>query len=195
MVVIAAPGATDVYASIIGACETDVQLVIIDGNAILGTIPFMEALKADGEDLIVGDQQRRINYGQSDPEIVPITYAHAIQVLTEVLGQLPDIPKAPLQLVRASGSKSQFKPQHNWSLALDEQHETGFALRPMLPYNGMQTGPDTTRLALTAVAATPIGPVPLDKVSVPDDPNYAAKIKGQRNIPPAIVEGLKTFYS
>jgi hypothetical protein len=65
----------------------------------------------------------------------------------------------------------------------------------MLPFKGMRTGPDATRLALTAVAPAPIGPVPLDKVSVPDDPNYPAKIIGQMNIPQDIKDGLKTFYS
>ena len=190
LAVISAPAVTDVYTAIIGARETDVQLVIIDGSATVGTPALMAALGANGEALTVGGQPRLINYGQPDPEIAPITYAQAVQVLTDALAHLPNIPKAPPQFVRAS----RFKPKHTWSLALDEQHETGFALRPMLPFQGMQTGPDTMRLALTAVAAAPIGPVPLDRVSVPDDPNYAAKIRGQMNIPPAIKDGLKTFY-
>lgn len=188
--VISDRASTDAYTAIIGAHETDVQLVVIDGNATVGTPAFMDALGAKGETLTVGGQQRVINYGNPDPEIAPITYAQAIQVLTDALADLPNIPKAPPQLVHALGPK----PRHSWSLALDEQHETGFALRPMLPFKGMQTGPDATRLALTAVAAAPIGPVPLDKVSVPDDPNYTTRISGQMNIPPDIKDGLKAFY-
>jgi len=58
-----------------------------------------------------------------------------------------------------------------------------------------QTGPDVTRLAVAAVAAAPIGPVPLDRVNVPDDPIYGAKIKSQINIPENIKDGLKAFYT
>jgi hypothetical protein len=190
MTVILAPAATDAYTAIIGARETNVELVIIDGNATVGTPALMTALGANGETLTVGGQKRVINYGKPDPDIVPITYAHAVQVLTDALANLPAIPKAPPQLMQALGAK----PAHTWSLALDEQHETGFALRPMLEFEGMPTGPDANRLALAAVAAVPIGPVPLDKVSVPDDPDYAAKIQGQMNIPEDIKDGLKAFY-
>ena len=44
------------------------------------------------------------------------------------------------------------------------------------------------------MTAVQIGSVPLDKVSVPDDPDYYSKIKGQKNIPDDLKDGLKTFY-
>jgi len=190
LAVISAPAGADAHRAIIEARETEVQLVVIDGKATVGTPALMTALGVQGEVLSVGGQKRVINYGTPDSEIVPITYAQTVEVLTEALANLPNIPKAPPQPAHASVAP----PRRHWSLALDEQHETGFALRPMLPFNGLRTGPDVSRLAAAEVAAAPVGPVPLDRVSVPDDPNYAAAIKGQMNIPQDIKDGLKAFY-
>src|SRR5262249_424013 len=86
------------------------------------------------------------------------------------------------------------KPSRVWTLALDEQAQTGFAIRPMLPYRGEPTGPGPHMLDAASVAALPIGPVPLDKVSVVDDSAYAAQLNGQMNIPADVKDGLKVFY-
>jgi hypothetical protein len=188
LTVISAPASADAYAAIIAAHETDVQLVMINGNATVGTPPLMAALGANGETISVGGQPRVINYGTPDPEIEPITYAQAIEVLSEALANLPKIPQAPAGLAAAA------EPKRAWRLALDEQEETGFALRPMLPFKGMQTGPDMARLAQNAIADAPIGPVPLDQVSVPDDFDYFSMIEGQANIPEAVKDGLRSFY-
>ena len=190
LTVISAPATTDPYSAIIGARETDVLLIMINGNATVGTPALMTALGVNGESLSVGGQPRVINYGEGDPDIPPVTHAQAVELLTEALANLPAIPEAPPHLLRAleAGVK------HRWRLALDEQADTGFALRPMLPYQGKRTGPDVIRFSVEALAAVPIGPVPLDRVSVPDDPQYAANLNAQGNIPDPIKEGLRTFY-
>ena len=189
LTVIAAPAASDPYAAIIAARETDVQLVMIDGSAAVATPALMAALGATGESISVGGQPRLINYGTPDPDIVPISYAQAVEVLSAALANLPDVSQAP------AGHALGAERERFWSLALDEQEETGFALRPMLPFKGTNTGPDVERLEPDAIAAAPIGPVPLDKVSVPDDVDYFEKIEGQLNLPTAIKDGLKRFYS
>jgi 5-methylthioadenosine/S-adenosylhomocysteine deaminase len=188
--VISAPAASDAYSAIISADETDVLLVVIDGQATVGTPALMIALGTEGETLMVGGQPRVINYGTPDPEIVPITYAEAIQVLEDALAHLPNVPTATPQVLNALGPQT----KRHWSLALDEQHDTGFALRPMLEFNGSHTGPDVNRLALKEIAAAPIGPVPLDKVCVPNDPEYFDKLAGQMNIPQDIKDGLRSHY-
>jgi hypothetical protein len=151
----------------------------------------MAELGATGETLSIDGHKRIINYGAPDPEIIPISYADAVQVLKSALAGLPNIPQAPAHIVLAPHAQP---PHRQWSLALDEQHETGFALRPMLPFHGQPTGPDVLRVAMHALAAAPIGPVPLDEVSVPDDSHYATRINSQMNIPAAIKDGLKTYY-
>jgi hypothetical protein len=66
------------------------------------------------------------------------------------------------------------------------------SLRPRLPLAGQPTGPDA--LLDRTLAAIPLEPVPLDPVSVSDDPGYAGNLQAQRNLPAAIKEALKTFY-
>ncbi|RKR31163.1 amidohydrolase family protein [Paraburkholderia sp. BL17N1] len=190
IVVITAPAATDHYSAIIGASELDIQLVLIDGNATVGTPTLMKAIGASGESITVGGALRIVNYGQPDPEIAPIPYTEAVQVLTDALANLPNIPTAPPGLIQAVSAR----PQRRWTLALDEQHDTGYSLRPMLPFMGQPTGPDVTRVAQAGIVTAPIGPVPLDKASVPDDHQYAANLNGQFNIPQDIKDGLKIYY-
>jgi hypothetical protein len=187
--VVAAPVVTDVYSAILRAKETDVQLVIIDGNATVGTPALMAKLGVNGEEVSVNGEPRLINYGEPDPEITPISYEETVKVLTSALAKLPEIPIAP----HLEGP-IEFKARRKWSLALDEQAQTGFAIRPMLPYHGELTGPGPHMLDAAAVAALPIGPVPLDKVSVADDPIYAVQLNGQMNIPSDVKDGLKMFY-
>jgi hypothetical protein len=150
----------------------------------------MKTMGASGESITVGGALRIVNYGEPDPEIAPISYLEAVQVLTDALANLPNIPKAPPGLMQAVS----VRPQHRWTLALDEQHDTGYSLRPMLPFLGQPTGPDVNRVAQAGIEAAPIGPVRLDKASVPDDHQYAASLNGQLNIPQDIKHGLKIYY-
>ena len=190
IVVLAAPATADPYSAIIGARETDVQLVLIDGKARVATPQWMAALGAAGEPIEVGAVARSINYGEPDPGIIAITHLQAMQVLGDALAHLPQVPTPPPGAAHILSAP----PGKQWRLALDEQQATGYALRTMLSFHGAATGPDVERMALNQLEAAPVGPVPLDKVSVPDDPGYAATIDRQRNIPADIKAGLKTYY-
>ena len=191
LMVISAPATTNAYTAIIRARETDVLLTIINGNATVGTPALMTALGANGETLTVGGQSRVISYGEGDPDLPLVSHAQAVELLAGALAKLPAIPKPPPDLRSALVARP---GRPRWGLALDEQADTGFALRPMLPYKGKRTGPDVTRMAFEHLVAVPIGPVPIDRVTVPDDPQYAANLNGQQNIPEPIKDGLKTFY-
>ena len=69
------------------------------------------------------------------------------------------------------------------------------ALRPRLSFAGQPTGPDASLdRTLAALAAVPLEPVPLDPVSVADDPGYANALQAQKNLDPAMKEALKVFY-
>ncbi len=188
---IAAPAKADPYSAIIAAHETDVELVIIDGQPTVGTSTMMSTLGAQGETITIGGEKRVISYGTPDPEITPISFADTTTVLAAALANLPNTPAPPPHLVHALGPK----PKHVWSLALDEQHQTGFSLRPMLDFQGEPTGPDAQRLSSQEIVKQPVNPVPLDAVSVPDDKSYFDKINNQTNIPKNIKDGLKTFYA
>jgi 5-methylthioadenosine/S-adenosylhomocysteine deaminase len=190
IVVISAPASADPYSAIISARESDVHLVLIDGNAVVGTPALMKAMGATGESMTVGGARRNIDYGKPDPEIAPLSYRQAVQVLTHALAELPTIPTAPPRVLHDLSARL----KHRWTLALDEQHDTGFALRPMLPLHGEPTGPDVSRIDQAHVDAAPIGPVPLDKASVPDDHEYAANLNAQINIPQNIKDGLRAYY-
>jgi cytosine/adenosine deaminase-related metal-dependent hydrolase len=181
----------DVYASLIAAHETAVQLVVIDGRAVFGEPALMSSLGAAGEALSIGGEPRVIDYGPGDPKVPTVTYAEARNAMADALQRLPHL-LADEAGGRGAGSRALAGPGSPWRLALDEQLPTGFALRPRLPLAGQPTGPDA--LLDRTLAAIPLEPVPLDPVSVSDDPGYANNLRAQRNLPAAIKEALTTFY-
>jgi cytosine/adenosine deaminase-related metal-dependent hydrolase len=191
LLIIDAPPDTDVYAGLIAARETAVQLVVIDGRAVVGEPALMSSLGASGETLTVGDKPRMIDYGPGDPKVPLVTYAEARSAMADALQRLPHL-LADEAAGRGVGPHALARPGSPWRLALDEQLPTGFALRPRLPLAGEPTGPDV--FFDRTLAAIPLAPVALDSVSVSDDPGYANNLQAQRNLPAAIKEALKTFY-
>ena len=75
--VIAATPSTDPYAALIGAKETDVALVLVDGRPVIGTKDLMSGLGVAGEALVLGTDTRVVDYGPNDPKVLPITFADA----------------------------------------------------------------------------------------------------------------------
>jgi cytosine/adenosine deaminase-related metal-dependent hydrolase len=196
LIIVNCPKSTNVYTGLIQAKETDMQLVMINGRAVVGTPGLMSSLGAAGEKLTVGGKQRIIDYGPGDPKVPSLTFGEARAALADALQRLPH-----LLADEAAGPGIGQHPRPRatraprWRLALDEQLPTGFALRPKLPFAGQPTGPDVSLdRTLAALAAVPLEPVPLDPVSVADDPAYAANLQAQKNLDPAIKEALKTFY-
>jgi hypothetical protein len=194
LIIVNCPKSTDVYTGLIQAKETDIQLVMINGRAVVGTPDLMSLLGAAGEKLTVGGKQRIIDYGPGDPNVPSVTYGEARAALGDALQRLPHL-LADEVAGPGIGQQPRASRAPRWRLALDEQLPTGFALRPKLPFAGQPTGPDVSLdRTLAALAAVPLEPLPLDPVSVVDDPGYAANLQAQKNLDPAIKEALKTFY-
>jgi hypothetical protein len=191
LIIVDAPPDTDVYASLISARETAVQLVVIDGRAVVGEPALMTSLGAAGETLSVGNKPRMIDYGPGDPKVPRVTYAEARDAMADALHRLPHL-LADEAAGRGVGARALAGPGSPWRLALDEQLPTSFALRPRLLLAGTATGPDA--FLDRTLAAIPLEPVALDPVSVSDDPGYANNLQAQRNLPAATKESLKTFY-
>src|SRR5262249_39792277 len=74
LLVVDAPTDADVYANLIAARETAIQLVVIDGRAVFGEPALMSSLGAGGEPLTVGGEPRMIDYGPGDPKVPKVTY-------------------------------------------------------------------------------------------------------------------------
>jgi 5-methylthioadenosine/S-adenosylhomocysteine deaminase len=193
--VIGAAATADPYSGIIDAGETDVALVVIDGRPVVGTQSLMSALGQQGETLQVGTQTRVVSYGPGDPRVPTLTFAEAQAALTDALARLPtliDDEKAG-RGVSARTLDSAAKPRLR--LALEEEHLSGYALRPRLPLNGKPTGPDAAMPIAPEAAAPPLKPLKLDPSAVANDQGYAANLQNQMNIPAAIKAGLKAFYT
>ena len=196
-VIAAAPGA-DPYDRLIAAAETDVVLVLIEGRPVVGTPALMSALGQTGETLRVGAAQRVIDYGPGDPRIPKMTFAQAEAALSDALKRLPTLLSDEHAGNGVTGRLTADAPARHLRLALDEEHQSGFALRPRLPFAGEATGPDAEpALALAIEAAAtplPLKPLKLDALSVADDPEYGSRLQHAANIPAAIKDGLKAFY-
>jgi hypothetical protein len=87
LLVVDAPPDADVYASLIAARETAIELVVIDGRAVFGE--SMSPLGAGGETLTVGGEPRSVDYGPGDPKVSTVTYAEAGNAMAEALHRLP----------------------------------------------------------------------------------------------------------
>ena len=195
LIVVNSPSAADPYAALIAAKETDIRLVLINGRAVVGEPALMSALGASGETLTIGGEPRIIDYGVGDPKVPVVTYAEARAGLADALHRLPHL-LADEAAGRGVGRRALRAPAPQWQLALDEQLPTGFALRPRLLFAGDPTGPDISLDRTAAASPTkPLEPLPLDPVSVVDDPNYASALQAQRNLSPEIKETLKAFYA
>jgi cytosine/adenosine deaminase-related metal-dependent hydrolase len=194
LIVVDIPSGADLYAGLIAARETDIQLVMINGRPVVGTSTMMAALGANGEQLTIGGRSRVIDYGPGDPKVPVVTYAEARASLADALQRLPHLISDEAT-GRGAGNRALRAGEPQWRLALDEQLPTGFALRPRLPLAGNLTGPDLSLDRAAAPPTKPLEPLPLDPVSVADDANYAQALLAQRNLSPEIKAGLKAFYT
>ncbi len=194
LIIVSCSKRADAYTGLIRARETDIQLVMINGRAVVGTPGVMGSLGVTGERLTIGGKWRMIDYGTGDPKVPSVTFAEARAALADALQRLPHL-LADEAAGRGVGRQPLAARAPEWRLALDEQLPTGFALRPRLPFAGQPTGPDISLdRTPAALAAVPLEPVSLDPVSVADDPGYAEALQAQKNLDPAIKEALKAFY-
>jgi 5-methylthioadenosine/S-adenosylhomocysteine deaminase len=194
LIIVTAPSGSDVYAGLVAARETDIQLVVINGRAVVGEPALITALGATGETPTLAGKPRTIDYGAGDPKVPPVRYAEARAAVADALQRLPHL-LADEAAGQGAGHRALAAQRSQWRLALDEQLPTGFALRPRLPHDGRPTGPDAVLdRTVAAVSTKPLEPLPLDPVSVTDDTNYAKMLQAQRNLSPEMKEGLRAFH-
>ncbi|ORW88888.1 hypothetical protein AWB92_22440 [Mycobacterium sp. IEC1808] len=191
--VIAAASSADPYAALIDAKETDVVLVLVDGRPVIGTKDLMSGFGVTGEALALGTDTRVVHYGPPDPKVPPITFADARAALTDALQRLPTLLADENRGQGVAGRSLTAAAEPEMRLALDEEHLSGFALRPSLPLAGQQTGPDAR---LPALAAAPLPPksLSLDPVCVAVDAAYGDGLQGQLNLPAEVKQALKAYY-
>ena len=193
LIVITTTGSADDYTNLIDARETDLVLIMVNGQPIVGTALLMSSFGKTGENIKLGSTTRTINYGAGDPRVPKLTFAQAQAAMADALLRLPTLLEDENKGHGVVGRSLVADAEPKLRLALDEEHPGHYALRPRLPFEGELTGPDA---AFTAAAKKPVPPKSqvLDPPSVADDPMYGATIQGQMNIPTAIKAGLKSYY-
>ena len=171
LIIVSCPKRTDVYAGLIRARETDIQLVMINGRAVVGTPGVMASLGATGERLTIGGKRRIIDYGPGDPKVPSVTYAEARTALANALQRLPHL-LADEAAGRRVGRQPLAVRAPEWRLALDEQCQPALHCGQTVVCRTADRSRRSLDRTLAALAGVPIEPVPLDPVSVADDPGY-----------------------
>lgn len=189
----------DPYEALIKCRETGIHLVMINGVARYGTPDLMAALDSPGEALQVGGNARRVFLAQetADADVAKVALGAAADALRDALHDLPALARQ-LERPRAVRHGALDDPGNVvWSLALDEIHDTGVALRPHLPFSGPGnfTGPQTYMArAASAPLSSVLQPVPLDALTVADDEHFLRAMAAQPNVPEAVRQGLAGLY-
>jgi len=195
----------DPYDSVIGARETDIALVMINGVARYGLPDAMTLLGADGETVRVGGQSRKIFLKQEtgDPDVASVSLRTATTTLRDALLNIAKLAKkaeaqpAPKPAV-ASRRTLDAAIRPVWSLALDEIQDRGEELRPRLPLRGPRDFTGPLRAGRPVMAGPPLStilkPIDLDPLTVADDDDFLDQIEEQPNMPAQIKNGLRALY-
>ena len=193
---------TDPYAALIGATESDIALVLINGVARYGMPSLMHRLSPHNQSVRVGGRYRRLCLDQDtqDPSVGNVSLSDAREALCEALR---DIRKLAVDLERpkpaprrASAGALDEPGAATWTLALDELHDTGVELRPRLPFGpgGERTGPSLGFDRAPTLLSEIVEPVAIDPLTVSDDSDYIDRLALQRNLSEDMKRGLKKLY-
>jgi hypothetical protein len=196
--------AGDPYAALLGAKETAIRLVMVDGVARYGHASLVKRLSGrNGESLRVGGRLRAFNlkHDGANEVVGALSFAKARTTLTKALKQLPklakDLEEGRVRMPRRVTLGPSGEPEV-WTLALDEIEETGVELRPRLSLPGRPgpTGPPAApRLERAAEPLSQIlGELELDPPSVADDEDFLDRLDAQMNLPQYIKMGLRETY-
>lgn len=195
--------AEDPYANLLQAKETAIRLVMINGVPRYGLPGLTQSLGVAGEMLRIGGLRRMIFLQQqtADPSVGSLTLKSAAALLRKALSRLPEIAREleqPAAAPRAMLVKlgSQLAQPQEWTIALDELEDSGMDLRPRLSLAGAVE--PTGALRGLERAAAPLSqivqPLPLDPLTVADDPDFLDRIANQKNLPGYVKTGLPTLY-
>lgn len=164
----------DPFENLVRATERAVRLVIIDGHPRYGDQALLSAASRNQnlESLSVGQRAKALDLHQPESPLHGVGLQPAIDFLRSAMADLTKPPPPPLF------------PMMN-ILAADE----GFTIE--LDMQGDAEGPP---LAMAAVE--PRRSIPLDPLTVVDDPGYFERLDLQRNLPNHLkgAEGLRAFY-
>jgi 5-methylthioadenosine/S-adenosylhomocysteine deaminase len=196
--------AGDPYAALIEAKETAIRLVMINGVARYGLPALMTRLgAAPGESIRVGGKTRQLflDRATEDPDVRAITLKEASRRLADAFGRLPELA-GQLERQPQAFAAHAFGPigveegPVVWRLALDELAPTGVDLRPRLPLAGTHalTGPARAAAAAARPLSEVLEPIPLDPLTVADDPKFLTSLSGQINLPAGIKDGIRALY-
>jgi cytosine/adenosine deaminase-related metal-dependent hydrolase len=186
---------SDPYGTLIGAHESDLKLVVINGVPRYGDSTLMKKLGVGGETVKIGGHSRTLFLTQktaSEP-VTKISLGDATTTLAESLKDLPNhassrmsLSKTGAHLLARAGARDE-----GWVLALDEVASTGMDLRPHLPFDGELTMPMVKGATLSAVQ---LKSLKLDPLTVADDSDFLDTIQTEMNVPQFLKTGLKTLY-
>jgi 5-methylthioadenosine/S-adenosylhomocysteine deaminase len=187
----------DPYGHLIDAGEADVELVLVDGIPRAGRPALMGSFRLGGEpeSVRVGGARRLVHAREPgvDPLIEGLSLAEATERLADALADLPRLAAELERPMPTIGPGGLAPGRPTWSLLLDHDEPAGVALRPHLPD---PTGRPTARLDPDlAAAAAPLSqvlePLALDPLTVAGDGDFLDRLLAERNLPPAVVDGLK----
>jgi cytosine/adenosine deaminase-related metal-dependent hydrolase/C-terminal processing protease CtpA/Prc len=183
----------DDYSRLIGATESAVKLVVVNGVPRYGTPSLLEQVVPSTETLKVGGDDRVLNLATDvvDPLVPAIKFSEARARLTDAMGRLPQIADAladPMFASGAIGLTADSRPG-TWVLDLDNDHPgdaSSRALAPMALLASAMAGDGALGQVLSAVT--------LDPLTVVDDDEYFGRVGGQTNLRRDIAEPLAAFY-
>src|SRR5215208_975015 len=181
---------TDPYANLLGARETDLALVVIDGVPRLGNERLMGSFGQETERWRVGSAERVLNLSQetADPVVGTLTLREARDRLRDGLSRLPELARqleglTPRALADAA-------PE--WSLVLDHEEPPGTAIRPR--FSADPAVESTGRLADLMAVSVPLSalliPLQLDPPTVADDRSFFDRLAEEPNLPDYVSEDL-----
>jgi 5-methylthioadenosine/S-adenosylhomocysteine deaminase len=150
----------------------------------------MSALGLKGSDKVkVGGQTRVLNIAQTtaDPAVQALSVDSTFDILRRALTALAS-PAAPSPSAAAPTAAA--PPRGRSWLAVEGVIDNHMSSRPHLPFQGTVTGPNFRGLQATAATPAPLQALTLDPLTAVDNPAYYDLLHTERNLPPAIREGL-----
>lgn len=187
----------DPYQRLLGAKETSIALVVINGIPRYGQPRLLNQFTNESEPLRVGHSLRSLYLKQdtADPVVGALTLQAASERLSTAMRDLPALARrleTPEIAAEFVGLESE---EPRWYLVLDHNELPGESFRPHLPIGpaGISTG-----LLATPEAAEPLSevlaPIALDQLTVVDDADFLDRMGRQRNLPDFIKAGLQDLY-
>lgn len=193
LLVVRDPGGRNVYEPLLGALETDILLVLINGVSRYGLTSLMrKSGVSEGEPVRVGGLQRRLFLTQRtvDPAVGRISAKAARETLEEALH---DLPRLARRVDRQPPSAVAADPER-WHLALDEMAFDDFTAPPV-----RGTVPPQHLLGALGLQAVTleslVSPIDLDPPTVADDHGFLDGLEEQRNLPRFLKRGIRKAYA